>query len=282
MTTSSLKPLTPLSSEDHVEHIYDSDFSQASLSSTSSVDSTLPIDPELLSLIPPEMLTAPPLSIDMIWHCPMGGGSCMYCINLCAPTDDNLRLIRAHVPHEAIVYLISKDWKSDDEQVMAIFYEMVNAHWESHLKELDIKYIRQGDAVKSFTVQSVPNALLANSYRVPLNGYIPKDTGRGPQRSGRIGGHARSHQISNLSSRHIHLPGTLHYIKIQYMSYICYTSAHESFSPSLQSPNRHRHRPPPYHPLHYRRDSERCVVGCEDHQNRHGQLPRPVCDQREA
>jgi hypothetical protein len=193
MTGSSLKPLTPLSSEDHVEHIYDSDFSQASLSPTSfhharsvSVDSTFPPNPTLYSLIPPEMLTAPTLPIDMIWHCPVRGGSCTYCINLCAPTDDNLRLIRAIVPHSDIIWLLSKDWKFDDEQVMMIFYEMVNAHWEIHLKELDIKYIRQGDAVKSFTVQGVPNTLLANSHRVPLNGYIPGDTSRGSQRSGRI------------------------------------------------------------------------------------------------
>jgi hypothetical protein len=94
----------------------------------------------------------------------------------------------------------------------------------------------------------------------------------------------RSHQISSLSSRHTHLPGTLHYIKIQFTSFLCYTFAHELPSPSLQSPSRHHHhyRPPPYHLLHYPRDSERCVVGCEDHQNRRGRLLHPVCDQREA
>jgi hypothetical protein len=144
-----------------MEHIYDSDFSQASLSSTSSVDSTLPIDPELYCLIPREMLKPPRLPIDLIWHCPVGGGSCTYSINLCAPTDDNLRLIRAVVPHDAIIFLLSKDWKSNDEQIFAIFYEMVNAHWENHLKEFDIKYIRQGDAVKWFTVPGVLHTLLA-------------------------------------------------------------------------------------------------------------------------
>jgi hypothetical protein len=195
VTASSSKAPTTATSEGHLDNIYDSDFSQATLSPTSfhagsvlpyaaPVDSPPPPDPALYTLIPPEMLIAPTLPVDMIWHCPVGGGSCLYLIDLCAPTGNNLRLIQALVPHEDIINFLSKDWKCNDEQVMMIFYEMVNAHWGDHLKELDIRYVRQGDAV-SHQPFKLPDALLADSYRVPLNGSTPKYTSRGPQRSGR-------------------------------------------------------------------------------------------------
>jgi hypothetical protein len=156
-TASTSKTATAASSEEHLDNIYDSDFSQASLSPTSfhagsalsyaaSVDSPPP-DPALYTLIPPEMLTAPILPFDMIWHCPVGGGSCSYLINLCALTGNDIRLIQALLPHDDVIQLLSKGWKCNDELVMMVFYEMVNAHWGEHLKDLDIKYVRQGDTV---------------------------------------------------------------------------------------------------------------------------------------
>ena len=88
----------------------------------------------------------------MIWHCPIGGGTCQYAIDLCTPSDDNLQLISTVVPKDENNYLLGKAWKSDDEQVYMIFYEMVNSHWEDHLKELDIKHVKQGNAV-SYSVK---------------------------------------------------------------------------------------------------------------------------------
>jgi hypothetical protein len=32
------------------------------------------------------------------------------------------------VPNDSINYLLHRDWKCNDEQVMMIFYEIVNAH----------------------------------------------------------------------------------------------------------------------------------------------------------
>jgi hypothetical protein len=156
-TIASTSKTPAASSSECLENIYDSDFSQASLSPTSfqtgsalpyvaDID-TPPPDPTLYTLIPPEMLTPPTLPFDMIWHCPVGGGSCLYLINLCTPTGTDIRLVQALLPHEDIIHLLSKDWKCNDELIMMVFYEMVNAHWEEHLKDLDIKYVRQGDAV---------------------------------------------------------------------------------------------------------------------------------------
>lgn len=193
VTASSSKAPTTVSSEEHLNNIYDSDFSQASLSPTSfhagsalpnAATINSPPDPELYTLIPPEMLTPPTLPVDMFWHCPVGEGSCSYVINLCAPTDHNLRLIQALVPYEDIIHLLSKDWKCNDDQVMMIFYEMVNAHWEDHLKELDIKYVRRAAAV-SHSWLKFPDPLSADSYRVPSNGSTPRDISRGLQKSGR-------------------------------------------------------------------------------------------------
>jgi len=107
-------------------------------------------DPSLYALIPYEMLTSPTLPLNMLWHCPVGGGTCSYVIDLYTPSDINLRAINGIVSQDEVIYFLEKDWKSNDEQVYVIFCEMVNAHWEDHLKELDIKYVRQGDAVSSY------------------------------------------------------------------------------------------------------------------------------------
>ena len=101
----------------------------------------------ILNLLPPEMFTPPVLPVDMLWHCPVGGGTCSYVINLCSPSDDNLRLVHKYMSNDSINYLLKKDWKSNDKQVMMMFYEIVQAHWEDHLRALDIKYVWHNDAV---------------------------------------------------------------------------------------------------------------------------------------
>jgi len=88
------------------------------------------------------MFNPPAISANMLWHCSIGG-TCLYTINLCAPSDANLRSI----PQDEAIYLLEKQWKTNDEQVCMIFHEMVNAHWEDHLKELDIRHVDQGDTV---------------------------------------------------------------------------------------------------------------------------------------
>jgi hypothetical protein len=88
----------------------------------------------------------------MIWHCPIGGGTCQYVIDLCTPSDENLQLIRTVVLKDETDFLLGKEWKGNDEQVYMIFYELVNAHWEDHLKELDIKHVKHGNAV-SYSVK---------------------------------------------------------------------------------------------------------------------------------
>ena len=149
--------------EDQPDNIYDSDFTQGSPSPTSYHASPWPLysaavhthptsNPSLYALIPHEMLVPPTLPVNMVWHCPVGG-TCSYVIDLCAPSDDNMRLISAVVPQDDITYLHEKDWKTNDEQVHMIFYEIVNAHWENHLKELDIRYVQQGDDVSYYFVK---------------------------------------------------------------------------------------------------------------------------------
>lgn len=94
-------------------------------------------------------MTAPPaLPANMLWHCTVGGGTCSYTINLCSLSQDNLRLARKRVPRESLDYVVNRDWKADDGQVWTVFYEIVNAHWEDHLRELDIEYVRGDDAVR--------------------------------------------------------------------------------------------------------------------------------------
>jgi hypothetical protein len=84
---------------------------------------------------------------------PVGGGTCSYFINLCNPSDETLRPIKGVVPQGDIMYLLEKNWKSNDEQVYMVFCEMVNAHWMDHLKELDIKYVQHGDTVSHILYQ---------------------------------------------------------------------------------------------------------------------------------
>ena len=93
------------------------------------------------------MTTPPTLPVDMLWHCPIGGGTCSYVINLCSLSGDNLRLAHKCVPKHSINHLLNKDWKHNDEQVIMVFYEIVHAHWEDHLRELDIKYVQHDDMV---------------------------------------------------------------------------------------------------------------------------------------
>ena len=68
------------------------------------------------------MTTPPTLPADMLWHCPVGGGTCSYLIDMCSHAGDN-------------------------EQIMTMFYELVHAHWGTHLKELGLKYVRRNDVV---------------------------------------------------------------------------------------------------------------------------------------
>ena len=93
------------------------------------------------------MFVSPTLPASMIWHCPIGGGIRQYVIDLCTPSDNNLQLVSTVVPKDENNYLLGKEWKGNDEQVYMTFYEMVNAHWEDHLKELDIKHVEQGSMV---------------------------------------------------------------------------------------------------------------------------------------
>jgi hypothetical protein len=95
------------------------------------------------------MLIPPTLPVDLLWHCPVGQGTCSYAINLCSPSNTTLKSISAVIPQNEVICFLEKNWKSNDEQVYTIFCEMVNAHWEDHLKELDIKYVRQGDTVSN-------------------------------------------------------------------------------------------------------------------------------------
>jgi len=142
---SSRAPISTFQSEDQLDNIYDSDFSQGSLSPTPPSS-----DPSLFALIPQEMFIPPTVPANMLWHCPVGGGTCLYIINLCALSDANLRSISKIVPQDEVICLLEKQWKSDDEKVCMIFHEMVNAHWDNHLKELDIKHVCQDDDVSNF------------------------------------------------------------------------------------------------------------------------------------
>ena len=151
---------TTIKDEEELDNIYDSDFSQGSLSPTSCYAGSWlsssaiqsPPDPSLYALIPHEMFVSPTLPANLIWHCPVGGGTCQYVIDLCTPSDDNLQLISTVVPMDENNFLLGKEWKSNDQQVYTIFYEMVNVHWEDHLKELDVRYVKQGNAV-SYSVK---------------------------------------------------------------------------------------------------------------------------------
>jgi hypothetical protein len=149
--------------ENQQDNIYDSDFTQGSLSPTdchatswlpqsTAVHPPLSPDHSLFALIPHEMIIPPTLPVNMLWHCPIGG-TCSYIINLCAPSDTNLKSISAIVPQDEVVYFLKKGWKGNDKQVFMIFSHMVNAHWEDHLKELDIKFVHQGDAVSDHFVE---------------------------------------------------------------------------------------------------------------------------------
>jgi hypothetical protein len=93
------------------------------------------------------MFVAPTLPADLIWHCPIGSGACLYIIDLCTPSDANLKVISAVVPSNDRISFLEKEWKSNDEQLYTIFYELVDAHWGDHLKELDIKHVKQGNNV---------------------------------------------------------------------------------------------------------------------------------------
>ena len=165
-----------------MDNIYDSDFSQGSLLSTPP-----PLDPSLIALIPNEMFNSPTIPADMLWHCSIGGGTCSYTINLSAPSATNLRSINAIASQDAI-YLLEKQWKSNNAQLCIIFYEMVNAHWEDHLKELDIRHVRQGDAVSNYFLlcHLYVCAKQLSLFRVTLNGSTLKDMCHGLLKSGNL------------------------------------------------------------------------------------------------
>ena len=83
---------------------------------------------------------------------------------------------------------MEKQWKSNDEQVCMIFHEMVNAHWEDHLKELDIKHVDKGDTVSnyfwSYLLYVCTKQL--SSFRVPFNGSTLKGMHHGLLKSGNL------------------------------------------------------------------------------------------------
>ena len=83
---------------------------------------------------------------------------------------------------------MEKEWKSNDEQLYTIFYEMVNAHWEDHLKELDIKHVKQGNTVSYglIFIKLLISLCQATSYRIPWNGFTPRDINHGHPKSGNI------------------------------------------------------------------------------------------------
>jgi len=193
MTAGSFKaPISSSQTEDQLDNIYDSDFTQGSLSPTPChADSAIhppPPDPSLFALIPHEMFNPPTIPADMLWQCPIGEGTCSYTINLCAPLDANLRSINTIVSQDEAIYLLEKQWKSDNEQVCMIFHEMVNAHWEDHLKELDIKHVDQDDTVSNYfwscLLYVYAKQLL--SFRVPFNGSTLKDMHHGLLKSGNL------------------------------------------------------------------------------------------------
>lgn len=184
-------PISTSQTEDQLNNIYDSDFTQGSLSPTSchagpAIHPPPPPDPSLFALIPHEMFNPPTFPADLLWHCSIGGGTCTYIINLCAPSDANLRSISTVVPQDEAIYLLEKQWKSTDEQVCMIFHEMVNAHWEDHLKELDIKHVDQGDTVSNYFWSCLLYvcAKQLSSFRVSLNGSTLKDMHHGLLKSG--------------------------------------------------------------------------------------------------
>jgi hypothetical protein len=93
------------------------------------------------------MFISPTLPTDLIWHCPIEGSTCLYVIDLCTPSDENLKRVSTVIPSGDRISFLKKEWKCNDEQLYTIFYEMVNAHWEDHLKELDIRHVKQGNVV---------------------------------------------------------------------------------------------------------------------------------------
>lgn len=172
LVVSSRAPISTSQTDDQLDNIYDSDFTQGSLSPTSCHASLWPTaatrpppspNPSLYALIPNEMLIPPTLPADMLWHCPVGGGTCTYIINMHTPSSANLRSISTIVSQDETICFLEKKWKSDDEEICMIFYEMVNAHWEDHLKKLDIKHIRQGDAVSKCFGYAFYMSVLSNS-----------------------------------------------------------------------------------------------------------------------
>jgi hypothetical protein len=91
------------------------------------------------------MFLSPLLPTDLIWHCPIGG--CIYVIDLCTPSDDNLKHVSTSISSGDRISFLRKEWKGNDEALYTFFYEMVNGHWEDHLKGMDIKHVKQGNTV---------------------------------------------------------------------------------------------------------------------------------------
>jgi hypothetical protein len=123
----------------YIDHIYDEDFSPPSTPGTSDAEymSDLPIDPELLTLVPLSFRRPPTLpGSDFTWRCDVRG--CTYMIDLQHLTDENTDGLGQNV----IVGLRSKDWDSVlEERVQHAFYFMVDRHWKRHLVQWDIKFV---------------------------------------------------------------------------------------------------------------------------------------------
>jgi hypothetical protein len=166
LVTFSWASISTSQTEDQLDNIYDSDFSQGSLSPSSP-----PSNPSLITLLPDEMFNFPKIPANMLWHCSIGEGTCSYVINLCTPSATNLRSISTIVPQDEAIYLLNKQWKINDKRLYMIFCEMVNAHREDHLKELDIKHVRQSDghnAVSNYFDYAFCTPVLNNCYHSEL------------------------------------------------------------------------------------------------------------------
>jgi hypothetical protein len=135
------------------------------------------------------MFTTPTLPVNMVWHCPIGGGTCSYIVDMCSLSQDHLRLVHGRVPKGNIESLLNKEWKCDDEQMMMVFYEIVNSHWEDHLRELDIEFVRSDGVVSHYIQPKLTwlSACLEQGTFVEMHpGQLPSRTGKWQQWRSRI------------------------------------------------------------------------------------------------
>jgi hypothetical protein len=123
--------------QEDLEHLYDSDFSEASTPpmSDSDSDSNISPDPELLALIPRCLWDPPELPIaGFVWTCPVP--DCEYSIDFLKLTAENV----AGLLDNEVRFLKNKKWTSiQDGRVTRNFYLMVTVHWDDHLERNGIQ-----------------------------------------------------------------------------------------------------------------------------------------------